>query len=105
MKNDKINKTKVFILIIVLVLIVICAGTFIFRKPSNTDENISTVEQEVKIPDPTEEESNAIDIMQKYWGEDDSVYFTIDGQEGKKVEVVVRSKSDTRAIGFFEVDF
>lgn len=49
-------------------------------------------------------ESKAIDLAKKEWGEDDSVYYTIDRIVGDKYDICVRSKSTTESLAEYEVD-
>ena len=42
--------------------------------------------------------------MKQYWGEDDSVYFTLDSQDGDEYIIAVRSVETTGALNFYKVN-
>lgn len=46
----------------------------------------------------------AIKLAEEEWGEDDTVYFTIDNQEGSTYFISVRSKNTTETLAEFEVN-
>ena len=67
---------------------------------TNTQENVANQqtyqgEEETKEENENGEEK-AKELAQKEWGEDDTVYFTIDNQSGNIYTVSVRSKTTTR---------
>lgn len=50
------------------------------------------------------ENLSAIDLAKKQWGEDDTVYYTIDQQSNNVYTISVRSKSTTEQLTEYEVD-
>ena len=85
----------------------------------NTSEQNQIKGEEEKEQEPTEENTantsnteemaennnlSAIDLAKKQWGEDDSVYYTIDHQSNEIYTISVRSKSTTEQLAEYEVD-
>ena len=85
----------------------------------NTSEQTQIKGEEEKEQEPTEENTantsnteemaennnlSAIDLAKKQWGEDDSVYYTIDHQSNEIYTISVRSKSTTEQLAEYEVD-
>ena len=85
----------------------------------NTSEQNPIKGEEEKEQEPTEENTantsnteemaennnlSAIDLAKKQWGEDDSVYYTIDHQSNEIYTISVRSKSTTEQLAEYEVD-
>ena len=79
----------------------------------NTSEQNQIKGEEEKEQEPTEENTantsnteemaennnlSAIDLAKKQWGEDDSVYYTIDHQSNEIYTISVRSKSTTEQL-------
>lgn len=46
----------------------------------------------------------ALQLVKDEWGEDESVYYTIDRHLGNKYDISVRSKSNTQSLMEYEVD-
>ena len=45
-----------------------------------------------------------MDLVKKEWGEDNSVYYTVDSNSGNIYNISVRSKATTEALIEYEVD-
>lgn len=52
----------------------------------------------------TDSENKAVELAEKYRGEDDSVYYTIDSKNGDIYNVVARNKETTAAVMFYTVN-
>lgn len=52
----------------------------------------------------TDDENKAVELAEKYRGEDDSVYYTIDKKDGDIYYVVARNKETTAAVMFYTVN-
>ena len=74
------------------------------KEQEQTEEN--TVNTNTSNTEETAENKNlsAIDLAKKQWGEDDSVYYTIDHQSNEIYTISVRSKSTTEQLAEYEVD-
>lgn len=66
---------------------------------SNGEEDIEETEQSKKS-----KEEKVLDLVNEEWGEDESVYYTIDRNVGNKYYVSVRSKQTTQTLAEYEVD-
>lgn len=78
----------------------------------NTTQNQVQGEEETK-PEKEETQGNksnennkdkALRLVQEEWGEDDTVYYTIDNQSNYTYNISVRSKSTTETLAEYEVD-
>ena len=69
------------------------------QEESNGEEEIKETEQSKKSKD-----EKVLDLVSKEWGEDESVYYTIDRNVGDKYYVSVRSKQTTQTLAEYEVD-
>lgn len=72
------------------------------KEQEQTEENTANTSN----AEETTENKNlsAIDLAKKQWGEDDSVYYTIDHQSNEIYTISVRSKSTTEQLAEYEVD-
>lgn len=73
----------------------------------NTTRNETTYQGEEESKDDEIQEDNSdsvIDLVKNEWGEDDTVYYTIDNQSGNLYTVSVRSKITTETLAEYEVD-
>ena len=72
------------------------------KEQEQTEENTANTSN----TEETAENKNlsAIDLAKKQWGEDDSVYYTIDHQSNEIYTISVRSKSTTEQLAEYEVD-
>ncbi len=64
-------------------------------------------EQEVGKQTMEKEESNlekAMNIAKKDWGQDDSVYFAFEGNDGEKYIISVREKETTYAVRYYMIN-
>ena len=52
----------------------------------------------------TDNENKAVELAKKFRGEDDSVYYTVDSQDGDIYNIIARSKETTAAIMFYSVN-
>lgn len=68
--------------------------------PTIGEEEITKTEIEKKEND----EEKAVNIVKKDWGEDNSVYFTIEETQNEKYTISVREKDTTRTISTYEVN-
>lgn len=68
--------------------------------PTIGEEEITKTEIEKKEND----EEKAVNIVKKDWGEDNSVYFTIEETQNEKYTISVREKDTTRTISAYEVN-
>ena len=74
---------------------------------SNTiksDEIHSEEDSQVNQESKKNKDQIAIDLTKNEWGEDDSVYYTIDRSLGNKYNICVRSKATTGTLAEYEVD-
>ena len=78
----------------------------------NTTQNQVQGEEETK-PEKEDTQGNksnennkdkALKLVQEEWGEDDTVYYTIDNQSNNTYNISVRSKSTTETLAEYEVD-
>lgn len=69
------------------------------QEESNGEEEIKETEQSKKSKD-----EKVLDLVSKEWGEDESVYYTIDRNIEDKYYVSVRSKQTTQTLAEYEVD-
>ena len=69
------------------------------QEESNGEEEAKDTEQSKKSKD-----EKVLDLVGKKWGEDESVYYTIDRNIGSKYYVSVRSKQTTQTLAEYEVD-
>lgn len=77
-----------------------------------TEENVSQTqvqgEEETKTEEKQENNEDgkdkALRLVKKEWGEDDTVYYTIDNQSNNIYNISVRSKSTTATLAEYEVD-
>ncbi len=63
-------------------------------------------EEETGITEEAEEnkDEKALNLVKQDWGEDDTVYYTIDNQSNSIYYISVRSKSTTATLAEYEVD-
>lgn len=63
-------------------------------------------EEETGIAEEVEEnkDEKALNLVKQDWGEDDTVYYTIDNQSNSIYYISVRSKSTTATLAEYEVD-
>ena len=75
---------------------------------SNTQNTEIKGKEEVDTQNEKENESNkkeqALDLVKKEWGEDNTVYYTVDSNSGNIYNISVRSKATTEALIEYEVD-
>ena len=75
---------------------------------SNTQNTEIKGKEEVDTQNEKENESSkkeqALDLVKKEWGEDNTVYYTIDSTSGNIYNISVRSKATTEALIEYEVD-
>ena len=72
---------------------------------NSEEENTVTNPEEKENPNKQGNEEKAIDIAEKEWGEDDSVYFEFDHVDSKGNYVIsVRQKSTTKALAWLTID-
>ena len=69
------------------------------QEESNGEEEAKETEQSKKSKD-----EKVLDLVSKEWGEDESVYYTIDRNVEDKYYVSVRSKQTTQTLAEYEVD-
>ena len=105
-KESKVHSKKMIIVIFIIAIIVAIAISIYFVHANKVkQENIKVVQSESAQPEEaTETEKSALDIMKQYWGEDDSVYFTLDSQNGDEYIIAVRSVETTGALNFYKVN-
>lgn len=70
------------------------------EKNQNQSEVVGKEEQN----DIQNNDEKAIKLAKDQWGEDDTVYYTIDKQSGKTYYISVRSKENTTTLAEYEVD-
>ena len=63
-------------------------------------EETTSVEEEKKI----NKKEEALKLVKEEWGEDDTVYYTIDNESGNIFSISVRSKSTTAVLQEYEID-
>ena len=77
------------------------------NKEENTTKN-QTHEQEITTEEEYKEEEDsknkALRLVKEDWGEDDTVYYTIDNQNGNTYFITVRSKSTTGSLAEYDVN-
>lgn len=62
-------------------------------------------EEETKQEEKTEnKEATALKLVQEEWGEDDSVYYTVDNHSKNIYNVSIRSKESTATVAEYEVN-
>ena len=75
---------------------------------SNTQNTEIKGKEEADTQNEKENESSkkeqALDLVKKEWGEDNTVYYTIDSASGNIYNISVRSKATTEALIEYEVD-
>ena len=74
-------------------------------KKQENKETFSS-EEEVKETEKSKEnkQNTAINLTKEEWGEDDTVYYTIDREQNNVYDISVRSKSTTQTLAEYEVD-
>ena len=78
----------------------------------NEDKSKNEIQEKSHIEEQTsEDEENmqdgeqiALNLVKDEWGEDDSVYYTIDRHVGNKYDISVRSKANTQSLMEYEID-
>ena len=73
----------------------------------NEENNTFQGEEETKTEDQesdTNSNEKALNLVKQEWGEDSTVYYTIDNVEGEIYTISVRSKSTTGTLAEYEVD-
>ena len=76
------------------------------KSENKTKNNTSSFvgKEEIAEKNTENKQEIAIDLVKKEWGEDNSVYFTVDSQNGNIFNISVRSKATTAALVEYEVD-
>lgn len=67
-------------------------------------ENQTQGEEEKNSKDEVNGSDKALELVKKEWGEDDTVYYTIDNQSNNIYIISVRSKSSTAVLTEYEVN-
>lgn len=78
----------------------------------NTTQNQVQGEEETKPEEEShqgnqrneEKKERALELVKQEWGEDDTVYYTIDNQSNSIYHISVRSKTTTETLAEYEVD-
>lgn len=68
------------------------------------EESITEQEKGGNSSNNESDREKALRLVKQEWGEDDTVYYTIDNQKNNIYNISVRRKSDTAAIAEYEVD-
>ena len=76
------------------------------NKEENKIEEKTYIEEQnsEKETDKQDEEQMALKLVKEEWGEDESVYYTIDRNIGNMYDISVRSKANTLSLMEYEVD-
>lgn len=75
-------------------------GNNVISNNINAVDNTSEVVEDSKM-----DETKAINIVKQNWGEDNTVYFSYDGQSNTgKYIISVRDRSTTKTLNYYEVD-
>ena len=86
----------------------------VVEEPKKTEKKVPEAEQKKVTQGEEEESSNkententqerAIELVKKEWGEDNTVYYTVDNNQNNIYTISVRSKSTTETVAEYEVD-
>ncbi len=71
---------------------------------ANNEEIRSEEDTEVNEESKKNKDQIATDLAKNEWGDDESVYYTIDKSSGDKYYICVRSKATTETLAEYEVD-
>ena len=89
----------------------VTVGTNVIQDKSNKEETKKVITEEKNEEDNNvtkksqkEKQDEAINLVRNNWGEDDTVYYTIDNNSGDTYDISVRSKSTTETLAEYEVD-
>ncbi len=96
---------KIILVVILVAIVVTVISLIIAHKNKVREENLKKVEAESAQPEEaTDNEKMALEMMGKYWGEDETVYFTLDSQDGDIFTIAVREVETTKAKNYYTVD-
>ncbi len=86
----------------------------IVEEPTKIEKKLTDTEQKKVVQGEEETSSNkentedtqekAIELVKKEWGEDSTVYYTVDNHQNNIYIISVRSKSTTETVAEYEVD-
>lgn len=76
------------------------------KQEQSKQEDNSNTEEEIKetVKSKQEKQDIAVNLTKQEWGEDDTVYYTIDREVDNIYDISVRSKSTTETLAEYEVD-
>lgn len=73
-------------------------------KPDEKEQEIPEKQDNKKEQDKKNNKEQALKLVEKEWGEDDTVYYSVDNQSNNIYNISVRSKDTTETLAEYEVN-